>query len=140
MAHAHVQGGVVMIGKAPLRRVQLVRRDPDVQEHPICSLNPSGLCQLPHLGKIPLHPDGLWVGGQPLSRRPHGVGVLVDGQELSCGEPLQNRLRVAPATHGAVNVDPLWLDRQGFYRLVKQDGLVVKFHTVVFSVRSPEAS
>ena len=119
LAHAHIQGGVVVVGKAPLRRVQLVGGHPDVQEHPVHRVHALGPGKLPHLGEVAPHPDGLGVFPQPLPGSAHGVWVLVDGEQAPCGQLLHNGLGVAAAPHGAIYVQALWPDGQRLYRLLK---------------------
>ena len=117
MVHPHIQRGVLHIGEAPLRVIQLGGGDAQVKEHPVHIRLPGQdafqLCEVAVDQPHPVHP-----GGQPFLGRLNGGQVPVDADEAPGGQPLHNLPGVPRPAQGAVYIDAFWADVQGADALV----------------------
>ena len=124
LIHAHIQGRVHPVGEAPLRRVQLVRGDAQIQDNPIHLLDAKLLEHLAHIAVIAADnrhavPEFL----QALSRRLNGVRVLVDADKASLfRKPPADLIGMSASAQSPVHIDPVRPDMQLFNGLVQQNG------------------
>ena len=117
-----------MIGKAALRRVQLIGRDADIKQDTVCAGNTRLGGDARHVGKIGLTHKRTWVSLKPLCDSGDGVGILIDGEQETCLKPVKDGLRVAPSSRRAVDIDAVGADLKGINRFVKQNGNMLKRH------------
>jgi hypothetical protein len=122
LAHAHVEGAVVAEREAALRRIELHRRDADI-EHDMIRLR---LARIPQEGVEIAEPAGHQLetspGGsnQGLTRGDRGR-IAVDGENPQGRIALQQRAGVAAGTERAVDGEAAF-GLQGHRHLVEQDG------------------
>jgi hypothetical protein len=125
LRHAHVQRRAGAKGEAARVRVDLVRRDPQVQEHPVQRprLQPGALRRVREVRLNQPHP--LAEALQPRPRLAQRLRVAVGGDQPRLGAALQERLRVAPAAQRSVQEEAASLGAQEVHHLGHQDGGVV---------------
>ena len=126
--HAHVEGRIGHVGKAPGSVVQLGGRYPQVQQNAVNSRNLQFLQNLGHAAEIGVdqgHP--VPKGLQPLSRRRQSHRVPVNADQSSGGQLFRNMIGVARTAQGAVHINSVRPDIQSLNALVQEDGYMMKF-------------
>ena len=105
------------IGKAPFRGIQLVGRNPQIEQDPVHLGDPQLVqdpVQVPEVVVDNLHlaPGVL----QPLRSRGNGVLILVNAdQQPFRVQQFRDPVRMAPTPQGAVHIDPLEIRNHPLY-------------------------
>jgi hypothetical protein len=111
--HPHVEGRVDGVGEAAVGLVQLQRRDPEVEEHPL-RLRHSEIGQ--DLGDRVVHrvhqPYPRTEGCEPASGELEGLRIPVDAHDRRLRAAFQQRLGVAAHAQGGVDDDRSGLEER----------------------------
>ena len=96
----------------------------DIQQDAVHAVDAQIVQRLTHIHKI-----GLYQGGgqsrQPRTRRGDGVGVLVQRDQPTGGQPGGDGVGVSPAAGGAVQINAVGTDGQRLYGLIQQHRTVI---------------
>ena len=121
LIHTHVQGCVHPIGEAPIRGVQLIGGNSQIQHDTIHMVDAKVLKLSAHITVIApdnRHPIAEFL--QSLSRCRDSVRILIDADEPSLvGKLLTNLVRMSAAAQRAVYVYSIGTDMQLFDRLMQ---------------------
>ena len=108
--HAHIQRRVRIVGKAPFRIVQLVGRDPQIQQNTVNLINTQIRQNPAHMLIVVMDQcDSVFKRGQPLTGRLQGIPVLIDpNQPAALCELFRDPERMTAAAQRTVNIDTPW--------------------------------
>lgn len=129
LAHTHIQGCIVVIGKPTGILVQLVGRNAQIQQHAVHRDNA-------HLRQHRLHfiiivvYHRCRIRCEPLRCHGNCVGIPVKANEpAAVRQTFCNFRGVSGAADGAVHINAVRANCQPIQHLVQQHGNVYKFHT-----------
>ena len=126
--HAHVKGRVRHVAEAPLGLVKLGGGNAQIQQNAVDALNAQIFEHLVEPAEIAVHQgDPVTVGCQPLGCGLQRLGIPVDADEPSGGEPGSDLAGVARTAQGAVHIDAVGLDIQCLDAFIQQNGNMIKF-------------
>ena len=129
LAHAHIQLGIKVIGKAALGGVQLAGRNAQIQQDTIHLWDAQSLQNLRNVLKIPI--DHLCCR-KPLGRCLDGVRVLINGNQSAAllkAQPLCNLGGMSRTSCGPVHIDSVWTDIQSLDCFLQQHRHMLKLHS-----------
>ena len=125
LAHAHIQRCVVMIGKAALRRVELMRRHADIQQDPVHRRDAQRGQHRIHVDEIRLHQRG-GQAGQSGTGGADRIGIPIErDQPAAGGQPLGDGGGMSAAAGRAVEIDPVRPNGKSLQRLAQQHRTVI---------------
>ena len=138
LIHAHIQGGVRPVGKAPGCVVQLGGGHPQIKEHAVHPVQAQPVQDGVQRTEIAVYQgDPLPPRRQPLLRRVQSRLIPVHADEPPGGQPPDNLPAVARPAQSAVQIHALRPDGQGLNALVQQHRLVGKYLLTHIRIQAP---
>ena len=131
--HAHIERRVLHIGEAPLRRIDLRRRDAEIKENAIDLRDPLVRENIPQMAKVVPHERNLTRDiREPLGRCCNRSLVLINADQAPRRrQHSRDAPRMSRTAERAVHIDPVRLNAQCFQCLIWQNADVMKVAHIV---------
>ena len=128
--HAHIERRVGFVRKAPLRRIELVRGNAEVEQDAVDLSDADTLQQRLHFKKIAVQRGETFAKvGKPRACRSERLPVPVDADEPArFRQTLEHRLRVSAAAKRAVHKNAAATGKKQRNHLVEQHRDMMKLH------------
>ena len=131
LAHTHIQGCIVMIGKTAGLLVQLVGRNSQIQQHAVHRHLAHLRQHLCHFIIIVVH-HRCRIRCQPLRCNFHSIRVAVKTDQFSaCRQTLCNFRGMSGSAYGSVHINAVRTNCQFLQHLMQQHGNMYKIHKLL---------